>query len=191
MLTERNTDPCLVRKGFNFNVAFLSFLLNCQHQARHWAVSDMTVGHWRLDLDKQQITALSSLSSPSDRSLPPVPLVSGAPAAQRQPLIASDAQQHHPQSGPYRPPSAGRSVEHRADGGLSDGGRRLHGRGGGGGAEPLRPLWRRHGGNRTLPATGAAGGGGRQGEVDVEFHYIKLRLQGFRFELWSAERAFH
>lgn len=89
-------------------------------------------------------------------------------AAQCQPLFASDAQQHHPQPSPSRSPTTGRSVEHGPDGGLSDGGWRLHGCVGGGGAEPLRSLRRGGGGNRALSATGAAGGGGGgQGEVNV------------------------
>lgn len=102
-------------------------------------------------------------------TLPPLLfVVAGAPAAQCQPLFASDAQQHHPQSGPSRSPTIGGSVEHGADGGLSDGGWRLHGCVCGGGAEPLCSPWRRDGGNRTLPTTGAAGGGGGgQGEVNV------------------------
>lgn len=67
-------------------------------------------------------------------------------------------------------------MEHGPDGGLSDGGWRLHGCVGGGGAEPLRPLWRRDGGNRTFAATGAAGGGGCQGEVNLGLDDIKLQL---------------
>lgn len=147
----------------------------------------------KLVTNKQQITALSF---PPHPSLPLISvsslcfLVSGAQAAQRQPLFASDAQQHHPQFGPSRSPSAGWSVEHGAGGGLSGGGWRLHGRGGGGGAEPLRPLWRRHGGNGALPATGTAGGGGGgQGEVNVGLDDIKLQLQWWIFDLWGAEQA--
>lgn len=104
-------------------------------------------------------------------------LVVGAQAAQCQPLFASDAQQHHPQSGPFRSPTIGRSVEHGADGGLSDGGWRLHGCVSGGGAEPMRSLRRGDGGNGALPATGAAGGRrGGQGEVNAGFGCIKLHL---------------
>lgn len=92
--------------------------------------------------------------------------VSGAPAAQCQPLFASNPQQHHPQSGPSGSPTIGGSVEHGPDGGLSDGGWRLHGSVSGGGAQPLCSLRRGDGGNGALPLTGAAGGrGGGQGEV--------------------------
>lgn len=57
-------------------------------------------------------------------------------------------------------------MEHGSDGGLSDGGWRLHGCVSGGGAQPLCSLRRGDGGNRALPLTGAAGGrGGGQGEV--------------------------
>lgn len=70
----------------------------------------------------------------------------GAQAAQCQPLFASNAQQHHPQPGSSCPPSTGGSVEHGADGGVSGGGWRLPGSGGGGGAQPVCSLWRGHGG---------------------------------------------
>lgn len=102
-------------------------------------------------------------------------LVSGAQAAQCKPLFASNAQQHHPQSGSSNSPPAGWSVEHGADGSLPGRSQWVHGCGGSGGAEPVRSHRRGAGGNRTLPATGAAGGRrGGQGEVNTELHYMKL-----------------
>ncbi|CAJ1062486.1 protein FAM131B isoform X1 [Xyrichtys novacula] len=82
--------------------------------------------------------------------------ITGAPAAQCQPLFASNAQQHRSQSGTFRSPTIGGSVEHWADGGLSGRGWRLRGCVSGGGAKPLCSLRRGDGGNRTLPAAGAA-----------------------------------
>lgn len=68
-------------------------------------------------------------------------------------------------------------MEHGPDGGLSDGGWRLHGRVSGGGAQPLCSLRRGDGGNRALPFTGAAGGGGGgQGEVTRILISIKRHL---------------
>lgn len=43
----------------------------------------------------------------SDHSLILLFLVAGTPAAQRQPLFASNTQQHHSQSGPSRSPTLG------------------------------------------------------------------------------------
>lgn len=68
-------------------------------------------------------------------------------------------------------------MEHGPDGGLSDGGWRLHGRVSGGGAQPLCSLRGGDGGNRALPLTGAAGGGGGgQGEVTRILICIKRHL---------------
>lgn len=108
--------------------------------------------------------------------------VSGAQATQCQPLFASNTQQHHPQSGSSNSPSAGWSVEHGADGNLSGRSRRVHGCGGDSGAKPVRSHWWRDSRNRTLPATGTAGGGGGQGELNMGLHYIKLSLQWLIFD---------
>lgn len=160
----------------------LSYFLGCRHEALSILLNCLIPRH----LTCQRVTEdkLRSLTP----TLPPHPvLVAGAQAAQCQPLFASHAQQHHPQSGPSRSPTIGRSVEHGADGGLSDGRWRLHGCGSGGGTEPLCSHWRGDGGNRTLPATGAAGGGGGgQGEVNVELDYVKLHPQCLIFDLWCA-----
>lgn len=108
--------------------------------------------------------------------------VSGAQATQCQPLFASNTQQHHPQSGSSNSPSAGWSVEHGADGNLSGRSRRVHGCGGDSGAKPVRSHWWRDSRNGTLPATGTAGGGGGQGELNMGLHYIKLSLQWLTFD---------